>query len=194
MSWDSHSNFTSNFYGPKLIESIKKASPYPAKVTDQLVERTNLMASAMVRGQLVIAATIAAFSAALLIPLGFGSYYFVLLIIFTVLNFIPLGSGIVFVPLVVIQMVSGHFWLGLVLIGLHYAFGNIDPIMRARFVPKSINLSSGWTIVSTFCGIAYFGIIGVVYGPILFIILVSLWQAYLEYSQGVATKSKRRTA
>ncbi|HMQ95757.1 MAG TPA: AI-2E family transporter [Candidatus Saccharibacteria bacterium] len=168
------------FKGPKMIEGLKKISPYSKHITDTYLNRIYVMTNAMVKGQLIIALLIAALSAVLLIPLGYGAYFFVLLIIFTILNFIPLGSGIVFVPLTLIAMAAGQFWLGIIMIVVFYAIGNLDPILRPKFIPKSISLSNGWTIVSTFCGIAYFGILGVVYGPIIMVLITTTWQLYIE--------------
>jgi len=81
-------------------------------------------------------------------------------------------------------MFTGQFWLGLVVIILYYLIGNLDPILRPRFIPKSITISTAWAIISTFCGIAYFGILGVVYGPVIMILLINTWKFYIEAKTG----------
>lgn len=167
-------------HGPKLIKNIKKVSPFSKEITDKYFEQTGLMANAMVKGQMIIALLIAFISALLLIPLGYGSYFFVLLVVFTILNFIPLGSGIVFVPLAAYSMLTGNFWLGLVMIIVFYGAGNLDPILRTRFAPKAVSLSTAWTMISTFCGIAYFGILGVIYGPMIMILIINTWNFYIQ--------------
>lgn len=166
--------------GPDLVDAVRKISPFSPKVTEAYLSQTGLMANAMVKGQLAISFILSLLSAALLIPLGYGNYFFIFLISFTILNFIPLGCGIIVLPLALFAMFTGQFWLGLIVIILYYLIGNLDPVLRPRFIPKSINLSTAWAIISTFCGIAYFGILGVVYGPVVMILLINTWKFYIE--------------
>ena len=166
--------------GPLLVRKIEQLSPFDQTDTRRYLERVGLMANAMVKGQLIIAMVISAIAAALLIPLGYGQFFFLLFILFTILNFIPLGAGIIMIPLVVYAMAMGQFWLGLVIIVLYYIAGNLDPLLRAKLIPKQIQLSVALTMISTFCGIAYFGILGVVYGPIIMILLTTTFTIYAE--------------
>lgn len=175
--------------GPRLIEKLKQLSPLTKTDTNLYLERVGMMTNAMVKGQMMISMIISAISAALLIPLGYGEYFFILFIIFTILNFIPLGCGIVLVPLVIYSMATGQFWLGLLIFILYYAAGYLDPILRPRFIPKKIQLSTGITIVATFCGIAYFGLLGVVYGPIITILIMTTVDFYLKAKNRTVTQT-----
>lgn len=166
--------------GPRMIDKIESLSPFGSAITKQYFEKIGLMAKAMVTGQLIISMVISAIAAALLILLGYGHYFFIFFVLFTILNFIPLGSGIVVVPLVLYSMFTGSFWLGLLVIILYYLFGNLDPILRARLIPQKVQLSVGMTMLATFCGIAYFGILGVVYGPIIMIVIITTVDFYIE--------------
>lgn len=170
--------------GPELVRAVERISPFDQIVTDTYVRRIGLMSKAMVTGQLIISLVLSIFSSLLLIPLGYGHSFFIFLILFTVLNFIPLGCGVVFIPLTVYSMVTGHFWLGLVLLVLFYAFGNVDPIMRSRLIPDEIHLSVGMTMLATFCGVAHFGILGVVYGPIIMILVITTVDFANQFREG----------
>lgn len=174
--------FTLN--GPNLINKLRKISPFSLDDTDRYLERVGSMANAMVKGQLMISMLISLISALLLIPLGYGHYFFIFFILFTILNFIPLGCGLVLLPLAIYSMFTGQFWMGLVVIILYYLAGYLDPILRPRFVPDNIKLSTAWMIVATFCGIAYFGILGVIYGPIIMIVIVTTWEFYIRSKSG----------
>ncbi len=167
-------------HGPKLIAKLYQLSPYGRAVTQRYIERIGLMANAMMKGQLVISMIISALSALLLIPLGFGDYFFILFILFTVLNMIPLGCGVVMFPVAIYCMFTGQFWPGLVVLLLYLLVSNFDSFLRPRFVPKTIQLSTALMTVATFCGIAYFGILGVVYGPIIMIVLITTADMYIE--------------
>ena len=167
--------------GVKIIAKIESLSPFDKITTQQYLEKIGLMAKAMVTGQLIISMIISAIAAILLIPLGYGYYFFIFFVLFTVLNFIPLGSGIIVVPLALYSMFTGQPWTSLAVIILYYLMGNLDPILRARLIPEKIQLSVGMTMLATFCGIAYFGILGVVYGPIIMIIILTTFEFYLKY-------------
>lgn len=173
--------------GPELVRSVESVSPFEQTVTDTYVRRIGLMSKAMVTGQLIISLVLSAFSALLLIPLGYGGSFFILLILFTVLNFIPLGCGVIVVPVIIYSMLTGQFWVGLVMLVLFYAFGNLDPVLRSKLIPGEIQLSVGMTMLATFCGVAHFGILGVVYGPIVMILIVTTVQFATESRQRSAT-------
>ena len=179
--------------GPALVAKLRSLSPYDSAATDRYLERIGLMAGAMVKGQLIISMIISAISAALLIPLGYGQYFFILFVLFTILNFIPLGCGIVMVPLALYSMLTGQFWMGLAVIVLYFLAGNIESPLRSYLIPKKIQLSVGITMLSTFCGIAYFGILGVVYGPIIMILIVTTFDLYRE-QLAVAPKPRTKKA
>lgn len=181
-------------YGPELITKIEKVSPFGSTITRHYIERVGLMANAMVKGQLIISMIIAAFGAGLLALLGYGHYFFILLVIFTVLNFIPLGAGILVVPLALYTMFTGQFWLSLVVIVLYFAFGStVEPLLRSRLMPAKIQLSVGLTMLATFCGIAYFGILGVIYGPIIMIIIITTFEFYLEFKSKQLARRVKET-
>ena len=167
-------------YGPKMVDKLKNISPFGQQATEKYLSRIGLMANAMVKGQLIIAMTLALIAALLLIPLGYGAYTFLFFIVFTILNFIPLGAGLILVPLALYGMATGQFWLGLIIIILYSVSGNLDPLMRAKLIPKTIQQSVAVTMIATFCGIAYFGMLGVVYGPIIMLLITSTLEMYAD--------------
>ena len=63
------------------------------------------------------------------------------------------------------------------------AVSNLEAFLRPRFIPKSITLTNGLTLLAAFGGIALYGLLGVVYGPIIMIIIVTSVQMYLDYYQ-----------
>ena len=167
--------------GDRYVKGIYAISPFSRKVTGRYLERVGLMANAMVKGQLFISMIISAIAAVLLIPLGFGEYTFLFFVLFTILNFIPLGCGIVFIPLTIYSALTGDFWLSIIVLALYCIAANIDSVLRPIFIPKKIQLPTALVMVSTFCGIAYFGILGVVYGPIIMILITTALSLYAEH-------------
>lgn len=179
-------------YGPQIVQKVKALSPFEPKITDHYLERVGLMANAMMKGQLIMSMITSAFSALLLIPLGYGHLFFILFILFTIMNFIPLGCGILLIPMAIYSMLTGQFWMGLIVIVLYYTFGNLDPIWRTKLIPKKVQLPVALTMLATFCGVAYFGFLGIVYGPIITILIVTTVDLYIEVKQQ-SSRRKRAT-
>lgn len=172
--------------GHKLIALLYDISPFERSVTARYIERVGLMANAMVKGQLVISMIISAIASALMIPLGYGEYVFILFILFTILNFIPLGCGVVVFPLAIYSALTVSFWPAAIVLIIYSIAANIDSVLRPIFIPKKIQLSTAVTMVATFCGIAYFGILGVVYGPIIMILIITALTLYREQKSAQA--------
>jgi predicted PurR-regulated permease PerM len=168
-------------HGTKIIGSVVALSPFQPKVTRMYLDRVGLMANAMAKGQLYISFIISLLSALILSTfLGLGDYLILMTVVFTLLNLIPLGCGIVVIPITIIAMLSGAMWPGLISLVLYMVISNLDALIRPRIIPRSITLSAGLTMLAAFGGISLFGLMGVVYGPILMIIIVTSVQMYLE--------------
>jgi predicted PurR-regulated permease PerM len=61
------------------------------------------------------------------------------------------------------------------------AVANLDAVIRPRIIPKTITLSPGLTMLAAFGGITLFGLVGVVYGPIIMIVIVTSIEMYLQF-------------
>lgn len=179
-------------YGKTIVRSVVALSPFQPEVTRLYLDRVGLMANAMVKGQLYISFVISLFAALILsVCLGLGDYFFLMTVVFTLLNLIPLGCGIIVIPITIIAMLSGAFWPGLIALVLYVFASHLDAVIRPRIVPRSITLSPGLTMLAAFAGIPLFGIMGVVYGPILMVVLVTSVQLYLDEYQ-TPTQWRRR--
>ncbi|MES2630629.1 MAG: AI-2E family transporter [Patescibacteria group bacterium] len=174
--------YESLVYGKKIHGSVVALSPFQPDITRMFLARIGLMATAMAKGQLVISFIISLLSTLILtICLGLGDYFFLMLVSFTVLNLVPLGCGIIVIPITFAAMFFGDFWGGLIAFLLYLVVANLDDVIRPFFIPKTITLTPGLTALSAFGGVVLFGLIGVVYGPIIMIIIVTAVQMYLDY-------------
>ncbi len=169
-------------YGKKITATVIALSPFQPDITRMYLARTGIMANAMAKGQLLISFIIAILSAGILaICLGMSDYFFLMVVVFTVLNLVPLGCGIIVIPITIGAMVFGNFWGGLIAFVLYMIAANLDNAIRPMIIPKSVNLTAGLTALSAFGGVVMFGLIGVVYGPIIMILIVTSIQMYMDY-------------
>lgn len=181
-------------YGKKITESVVALSPFQPEVTRMYLARVGMMAEAMTKGQLVMSVIIATL-ASLTLSFFFNlwDYFFLMTVVFSFFNLIPLGAGIVVYPIIIIAMLTGAVWPGIAALVIVTAVSNLESFMRPKFIPKSITLTNGLTMLAAFGGIALYGLIGVIYGPIIMIIIVTSIQMYLDYYKEFPAWKKKAT-
>lgn len=164
-----------------IIKRLKAISPFDEKTNNMYIQRIGSMTKAMVKGQLVIALVQGLIGAASLAVIGFEEYFFFLVMVLTVLSFIPLGGGILVIPIGLVLLVTGNIWQGLLVLGTHFLItSNIDNILRAKLVPKDAHLPAALILLAAFAGVFHFGFLGVIYGPIIMIVLVTTIETYIQ--------------
>jgi len=171
-------------FGKKIISSIVALSPFQPEVTRMYLARVGLMANAMAKGELMISVIVATLEAlTLAFFFDIWDYFLLMTVAFSLFNLVPLGAGILFYPIIFIFMIFGEVWPAIGALITVTAVSNIESFLRPKFIPKSITLTNGLTMLAAFGGIALYGVIGVVYGPIIMIIIVTSIQMYIDYYQ-----------
>jgi predicted PurR-regulated permease PerM len=169
--------------GKNLVQAIARVSPFRDDIDREYLAEIHSLATSMVRGTFIIAVVISAISCFTLWIIGFNNL-FLWFVIFTLFSLIPLGSGIIYMPIGIILLLTGSVWQGLFILAVQVVvLNNIDGILRQRLTPKSSKMPGVLIVVSSFAGIAYFGIVGVVYGPIIMGLIyasVDIYDRYLD--------------
>lgn len=102
-------------------------------------------------------------------------------VISAILSFIPVvGAPIIFVPASILTIVQGDNYngIGMLLFGL-IVISNIDNVLRLIIAKRVGNIHPIITIVGVIIGIPLFGLMGLVYGPLLlsyFLITVRIYE------------------
>jgi predicted PurR-regulated permease PerM len=169
-----------------LTETFRSLNPLGEDISNLYLSRVSAMTKAMVRGQFIIAIA-QGFSDAVLIYLGglHGGFFFLLMLL-SILSFIPLGGGILAIPIGIAMALTGN-WVGglIVILGHLLIVTNIDNILRPRLVPAEAKLDSALMILSVFSGIALLGFLGIIVGPVITIIIVTTISVYKEVYKNV---------
>lgn len=165
-----------------VVSAAGDLSPFDARTSDLYFNRAGSIVKASLIGQLLIAVILGVLTALLLFLIGMQPYFFFFVIILTLLSLVPLGTGVVVMPLAILAMLNGQFWQGFwVMVIYLVVICNIDNFLRPRFIPKDAKLLPAIITLSTFCGLFYFGILGIVYGPLIAIILTTTFEIYRQY-------------
>lgn len=174
----------------EIRQILKTISPFEDKTSEEYLHRGGSIIKGSLIGQLAIAFILGVSNAALMFIIGLGEYFFFFVIIYTVLSLVPLGTGIIVMPLGIIAMLTGNIWGGFWMLFLYLVVVcNMDNFLRPRLIPKDARISPALLTVSAFSGLYYFGLIGIVYGPFIAIMIFMTLDVYLEYRNGIRSKT-----
>lgn len=169
-------------YPKEIFDFIKQLSPFHHDVMELYLNRAAAMTKAMVRGQFIIA-SLQGLASALSLWLVGVDYFWFFLVFLSFLSFIPLGAGIVTIPIGVVLILTGNIWQGLFIILFHmFGVSSIDNILRPFLVPADARLNTALMLLAVFAGMAMFGAAGVVFGPVIMILIVTTLELYAKYN------------
>jgi len=167
--------------GDRLLAKMLYYLPLEDKAEQRLLEKFTSVTRATIKGTLIIGViqgTLAgvAFAAVCIKGAVFWGT------IMTVLSIIPaVGSGLVWFPAAVILLLGGHFTRAMgLMIFCGVLVGSLDNLLRPRLVGRDIQMHDLMILFSTLGGLAMFGVIGFIVGPIVAALFVSLWEFYGE--------------
>lgn len=98
------------------------------------------------------------------------------------LSFFPFGSGVLTLPVALLYFLSGNIFAGSLIIFWQVAVvSNVDNIIKIKLYGNSETAIPGWlTLLSTLGGVAQFGFIGVIFGPLIAVALMAITEIYLK--------------
>ena len=107
-------------------------------------------------------------------------------LIMVLLSIVPIGSGLVWAPVGIAVIIGGissgnttQIILGVLLIVYSAIIINvIDTTFRPRLMHGAVNIHPLAAVFSVLGGIAAFGILGILYGPVLFVLFLTMVELY----------------
>ena len=167
---------------------LKDLSPLPDELDQLYLTRFVAMTKAMFKGILVIA-VIQGIVAGLLMAATGTWYVFLLTLLAIFVAVLPMGVNVLTIPVAVVHFLMGNTWQGIVIIaGSLLLVSNIDNLIRPRLVSKDAYLNPALILLAAFGGISLFGLLGVIYGPIIVIFFVTTIEIYLKHYQIVVVQ------
>ncbi|HEB70799.1 MAG TPA: AI-2E family transporter [Desulfobulbus sp.] len=100
--------------------------------------------------------------------------------VMAVMSIIPaFGTAIVWGPALIILALTGHFSGVIILAVICGAVaGNLDNLLRPRLVGKDTEMHDLFVLFGTLGGITFFGILGIIIGPIISALFITIWEIY----------------
>ena len=102
------------------------------------------------------------------------------------------GISFVVIPTAAILLLAGETSAALlVLIGFYGVVAPLDRVLRPRPDHKEVYFHFGLVFISAFGGILLFGLLGVIYGPVIMILMITSIDIYMEYFSRAAEAQRR---
>src|SRR3989475_6480080 len=162
-------------------EAVRPYIPFSAKNTEKLRQRFRDVATSTIIGTGVTAAI-----QGTLVGLGFwltglpnAVFWGVVTMVFAILPVV--GSALVWVPGALALLLSGRTLPGLLLaLGGAVVVGNVDYVVRPRIFSRWANIHPLVTLLGALAGVPYFGILGLLIGPLALSYFFELIKMYRE--------------
>ncbi len=165
--------------GPAMLARILYYAPLDPKDESKLVDQFVSVTRATIRGSILVGLIQGGLAGAAFFVLGLPAAAFWTTVM-AVLSVIPvLGSGIVWLPAAVILMSTGRMaaGIGLAIWGV-LIVGTVDNFLRPRLVGRDTKMHDLMVLLSTFGGLAMFGLVGFIVGPIIAALFLTAWGLY----------------
>ncbi len=127
------------------------------------------------------------------IPLMIGLFIvgvkpFVLIaILIAIFDALPIfGSGAVLIPWSIFGFITGDYKVGIIMLVLYFTVIIVRQMLEPRIVGKHIGVPPIFTLISMYAGLKFFGIFGMILGPVCVLILKNL------YTSGVFGDKKNK--
>lgn len=165
--------------GRSVLDKILYYMPLAPDDENRMVERFTSVARATIKGTLVIGIVQGGLAGLAFAVAGIGGAVFWGTIM-VVLSIIPgIGTALVWVPAVVYLFAIGRIGTALALfIWCVVVVGTIDNLLRPWLVGKDTKMPDLLILLSTLGGLLLFGAVGIVIGPIVAALFVTVWDIY----------------
>jgi predicted PurR-regulated permease PerM len=167
--------------GDKLLKRILYLMPMTTEQEIKMVKRFTSVARATIKGTLVIGIVQGGLAGLAFAVVGLKGAAFWGTIM-AVLSIIPgVGTALVWVPAVVYLMAIGRFTAAILLfIWCAAVVGTVDNLLRPRLVGKDTKMPDLLILLGTIGGLVLFGAVGIIIGPIVAALFVTVWDIYGE--------------
>ncbi len=165
--------------GDILLQKILFFLPLDDFSEQKLLHRFTSVTRATIKGSLIIGIMqgslcgLAFAIAGIEGPVFWGS-------LMAVMSIIPaFGTAIIWFPALIILALAGNFTGVIILAIICGAIaGNLDNIVRPRLVGKDTEMHDLFVLFGTLGGISMFGLLGIIVGPIVAALFITIWEIY----------------
>ncbi|NLS12743.1 AI-2E family transporter [Vibrio sp. SM6] len=167
----------------KIIRSLRHILPLSRSQEDRLLDQIEKVSKSAVMGSFLTAIAQGLAGGFGMWLAGFPGLFWGTIMGFA--SFIPVvGTALVWIPATIYLLLTGQFgWATFLLIWSVAVVGSIDNLLRPFLMQGSAGMNTLLIFFSLLGGIQLFGLIGLIYGPLIFAITIVLFNLYEEEFQ-----------
>ena len=168
-----------------LLENVKRLSPLGYDVSELYSRKITAMVSSLIKGVFLIAIVQGGVMGVFFWVAGVP-YVLMFTILSMMMAMIPLvGISWLVIPVAILSLLGGNYLQAIIiLVGFYGVVNWIDVWLRPRLLSKEAYIPLALFLLSIFGGLAWAGIMGLFYGPVIMLLLITTVQIYVErYAQ-----------
>lgn len=180
--------FTMYFFykdGEILLKRIMLISPIPLKYEKEIAGKFNDISRATLLGTFLTAVCqgIVAWIGFMIAGVPSAFFWGTAVSIFSLVPVV--GTSMIWLPMGLFLLISGNIFGGLFVLGWGLCLvSTVDNLLRIIFIGATANLNPLLTFLAVFGGIIAFGLSGVIFGPMLVVMFLTLLHIYeREYAE-----------
>lgn len=176
----------------KIFSNILHYSPLSASHEEQIIIKVRAVAKSALIGTLITAVAQGAAGGIAFWICDLPGLFWGMIMAFA--SLIPIvGTALIWIPAALYLLITGHWGLAIFMVAwCAIIVGMIDNLVRPLFMKGSAGMSTLLIFFSIIGGIGYFGLLGVLYGPLLFGLAMVLFYIYsLEMNDFLDSQDKR---
>jgi predicted PurR-regulated permease PerM len=176
--------------GDNISRTVRDSLPLEREQAESIMTRTREVIDASVYGVITIAAIQGTLGGLAFWVLGLPSAI-IWAVVMTFLSMVPmLGAFIVWVPAAIYLALTGHWVKALMLAAWGtLVIGMIDNFLRPKLVGSRTRLHELLIFFSVLGGLNVFGVLGVVLGPVVLALTLSLIEVYRTAGRSTSVRS-----
>jgi len=166
---------------PKLREYLIRLSPLPDDEDRLLLNKFEEIANAILKGNGICGLIQGILGGGLYSVMGLNSPI-LWGCIMAVLAFLPVfGIGLVMIPTAIILAINGRVGEGVFLFCYYFALSmSVEYLLKPKLVGKQVRMHTLLVLLAILGGLAVYGILGIIYGPIIVTAFLTLSEIYLD--------------
>ena len=177
---------------PTVMRAIRRVMPFDEDVRERLIDQTQTLVMASVTSSLIVAAVQGLLGGLAFWALGLSGPVFwgVVMAVFCVL---PFGAWVVWAPAAIWLVLTGDVVRGLLLTAIGVAIvSGVDNFLRPLLLSGRSQMNGLLLFISLLGGVAAFGSVGLVAGPVLMATAIALFEVFTSASGESADRAAPR--
>jgi predicted PurR-regulated permease PerM len=171
--------------GPQILGSLNRAVPLEKKYQEKTVETFRKVTRSIIRGSFGTALIQGVVAAVAFLIVGIPAAFFGVLVAITSL-IPPLGTALIMIPLTVFVFFKEHWGWGVYMVVVTAVIGSMDNVVRPFLVGQSLRMHPIWLLLSILGGMSVFGPLGLIYGPMVLVLLATFFALFISEEEAKA--------